>query len=845
MIGRTLSHYEILEQIGAGGMGVVYKARDTRLGRHVALKFLPPQFSNPEMKQRFHQEARAASALDHPSICTVHDIDETDDGHLFIVMGYYAGQTLQQRLASQPLSLAEALEVAGQVGRGLAAAHQRNIVHRDIKPANILLTDRNEAKILDFGLAKVVGSTRMTRTGTTLGTLTYMSPEQLSGGATDHRADIWAFGAVLFETLTGDRLIRGDSEGAVVYAILHQELRAPSEWSPGLPPHLDRVVLRCLSRDPEERYASMDRVLADLETDPGDDEATRQLPTEPRADDRPTSPNRLAVLDFANYVGDPATDWLGGGIAESVTVDLRKLTSMPVIGRGKVAQMVGSHGGAPTVESAAARLGVDLGAKWIVWGAFQKAGEAIRVTAHFLDVSSTEVLGSVKLDGSMSEIFELQDRIIEALAESVDLAVTSSRIGRVERPRTADLEAFEYCARGRQLIWRLDPANFAEAQAALDKAVELDPEYALAHSGLGQLHSMRFITTTDHRELELAIGHLQRANELDPELADPYVWLSYDYSRLHRFKEAVAAGRRAIELDEENSMGHYFLGVARWLQAGLTHDAEARLEAIANFRRAIELSPKDQPAHQILGDLYQQLGLYDQAQRHWRLAVEIEQAGDFQNARFVGSYSGLGILRLHRNDLDSAEELLERGRHQLASAEHVYAKAMLATTLCALSELAWRRYEFDLALRLAGEAGSEADRTPNALGIGWFRILAHLGKACAFQRLAMRSEAAQSLEAARTLMETKQGYDFSGIWNGGDAVVWYQVAQYHALSQHPVEVGEALRRAAECGWRELPRLEADPVFATVRHDADIIERLDAIRLERQQDLRSLGDDGVD
>ncbi|MDX1578590.1 MAG: protein kinase, partial [Gemmatimonadota bacterium] len=617
MIGRTVSHYEILEQLGAGGMGVVYKARDTRLGRIVALKFLPPQFRDDEMRQRFLREAQAAANLDHPSICTIHDIDEAPDVGPFIVMGYYAGQTLRDKLRQGPVSTELALRWARQILDGLIAAHAEGVVHRDIKPANVLVTDRDEVKILDFGLAKVAGATQVTRTGTTLGTLGYMSPEQLAGGEIGQQTDIWAFGVLLVEMLAGTSPFAGKTEGAVIHNILHGQIPEPTKLRAGLPPELDRIVGRCLARDVGERYTSAQQVAADLDALPlpGADRSAAGLPG-PASGEDPTLPavtavtavtaveevgevaavepepaEALAVLDFLNYSGDADTDWLSSGIAESVTVDSKKLVPMPVVARGRVAQAVAARGDVPRDEAAARELGETLGARWVVWGGFQRAGEALRVTAHFLDTTESEPVGSVKLDGTMTEVFELQDRIIESLADGLDVVLADSRKRRVGSPRTSDLEAFEHCARGRQLIWQLDPSNFGEAKASLEKAIEIDPSYALAYSGLGQLFSMRFIRSTDREDLDRAIENLQRATELDQELADPHLWLAYDYARLGRFEEAIAHGRQAVELDAEESMGHYFLGVAYWLQAQLEHRRGARVEALRHMLRTLELAP--------------------------------------------------------------------------------------------------------------------------------------------------------------------------------------------------------------------------------------------------------------
>jgi serine/threonine protein kinase len=265
MIGKTVSHYKILEQIGAGGMGVVYKAEDTRLDRHVAIKFLPPQFqSDKEAKARFIHEAKAASALNHSNIAVIHEIDETPEGQMFIVMAYYEGQTLRDKIKSGPVSVAEAIDIVSQIASGLAKAHEKDILHRDIKPANILLTEDGEAKLADFGLAKLRGQTRLTKTGTTVGTVSYMSPEQARGEEVDHRSDVFSLGVVLYELLTGGLPFKGDHEAAVLYGIMHSDPKPLIECKDDLPDGLQQVVDNALDKNTETRYQSISDLLTDL-----------------------------------------------------------------------------------------------------------------------------------------------------------------------------------------------------------------------------------------------------------------------------------------------------------------------------------------------------------------------------------------------------------------------------------------------------------------------------------------------------------------------------------------------------------------------------------------------------
>jgi len=267
MVGQTISHYKIIEKLGEGGMGIVYKAHDTKLNRMVALKFLPPAMtSDSEARERFIQEAQTASALDHSNICTVHEIDETDDGQTFIVMAFYDGQTLKKMIDKGPLEINTVIDITIQIAKGLKEAHDNKIVHRDIKPANIMITTKNQVKIMDFGLAKLAGRAQITTTGSTVGTAAYMSPEQASGKEVDHRSDIWSLGTILYEMLTQQRPFKGDYEQAVVYSILNEEPAPVSSLNPELPEDLQKIVHKTLSKEPGERYQSVSALIEDLST---------------------------------------------------------------------------------------------------------------------------------------------------------------------------------------------------------------------------------------------------------------------------------------------------------------------------------------------------------------------------------------------------------------------------------------------------------------------------------------------------------------------------------------------------------------------------------------------------
>ncbi len=752
MIGKTISHYRIIEKLGEGGMGVIFKAEDTKLKRFVALKFLPSALTlDKEARDRFIYEAQAASGLDHPNICTIYEIDETAEGQMFIAMAYYEGETLQKKVASNQLAVNSAIDIAIQIAQGLAKAHQHGIVHRDIKPSNIIVTNEGVGKILDFGLAKLSGVTRLTKTGSTMGTVAYMSPEQTWGEEVDQRTDLWSLGAVLYEMLTGKLPFRGEYEQAIIYSILHEAPEPISHLRPEASADFEYVIAKALTKDANKRYAFATELLQDLENLKAG-KALTPAPVAVAVATTVTTENTIAVLEFTNITGNPADDWLSGGMAETLTVDLKKISTLKVISRETVARTLARFAQQKPSEERNLGLGRELKARWVIWGGYQKLGLTIRITAHFAEVATGSLIGAAKVDGMMEDIFKLQDQLITSLMETLNLAVTSAELQKIERPETFELKAYEYHARGRQMLIQFNPASLQEAQKFFEKAIAVDPSYGLAYSGLGSAHIFQFIAQTDPQDLELGITYLQKALQYDPDLAEPYTWLTYALVRKQQFAEAIQTGLRAVELEENNFSSFYFLAVAYGGQADKGNLPDGYTHAAKYFKKAVVLQPNFQWSCMMLGFVYMLNGQPHEAQRYLDKAVELEDSGKSVGIKAVGALTLRGNLALRQQQLDLAQDLYQRSLLRLEGVQHVYREYLMALSYCGLGQIHFNRRNYDKAVEAFQKALEVIKSRPQALSLGFLLVKANLGLAKAHYQFMMTREAKAHFEAAQPFL---------------------------------------------------------------------------------------------
>ena len=658
-------------------MGEVYRADDLRLGRPVALKFLSPSLkSDPESRARLLNEARAASMLRSPNIAVTYDIGESE-GSDFIAMEYVDGESLAARLSRGPLPLREAVQAGIQVADALDEAHTRGIIHRDIKSANLMRTERGLIKVLDFGLAKIlpqgaldVTKPQMTVAGMVIGTVSYMAPEQALGKAVDHRSDLFSFGVVLFELLTGRMPFEGTTSTEIIDHILHQEAPSPSSYITGVPPALDAVVARALEKSPTFRYQSAREIYTDLKA------VAAELADQPRRTSRisaamPPPSTQIgccvAVMTFANITREPADDWIGTGIAETVSSDLKNVHNLSVIGRARVYDALRNLStDAHLNDSLAIDIGRRLGATWVVVGGYQRLGTSIRITANFVEVATGEVQRTVKVDGRIDDIFELQDKIVYELTQGLNLKLQGSEVAEIEKQETRSVEAYESYARGMMNLRQATRESMDRAIAAFEDATRHDPEYAIAWAALGGAYGLKGTFMSMPEMVAKAIDLERRALTIDPELADAHMWLGASLLNQGKVDEAIAEMRNAIRLEPDNGQAHQGLARAFWVGKG---DFAA---AIPEFERAIQLNPEAGYSYLQLSLLLAWEGNYARAEEISRRAVDLQEQYMSGNAglQIVGAHSRLGYVYYLQGRYGDALKEYERELAFINSSDH-------------------------------------------------------------------------------------------------------------------------------------------------------------------------------
>jgi eukaryotic-like serine/threonine-protein kinase len=683
MIGTTISHYTILEKLGEGGMGVVYKARDTRLDRIVALKFLPAHVSvNEETKARFLQEAKAAAALNHNSICTVYGVDEYD-GKMFIAMEFIEGGTLRERLPYAKIE--DAVGAAIQIGEALQEAHSKGIVHRDVKADNIMLTSKGQAKVMDFGLAKLKGSLKLTKTSSTVGTLGYMAPEQIQGGEVDHRSDIFSFGVLLFEMLTGRLPFRGEHEAAMVYSIVHEQPESLTKYIPDAPSALTHVLGRALEKDPEDRYQSAADMVSELRR--GQKKSTRVVRLS-ATDNAPLSssdvglterPRRaiskrtiiisvlslaavasvlfyffsgrqqaitsLAVLPFENIGASADQEYLSDGVTESIINNLTKISSLRVVPRSTVFRFKGK-------EMDIQDIGTKLNVGAVLSGRITHRGDVLEVQVDLVDIKRESQLWGNHYESSMTNLLSLQTQITNDVSSKLGIGLSTETREKIAKHSTDNTQAYQLYLQGRYYWNRRTAVALERAIDYFKQAIAVDSTYALAYSGLADAYIIQtqYSGISTRIAVPMAQKSARRALELDNSLAEAHTTLAFTYYSQWNYDEAEREFKQSLALNPRYATTYHWYNVML-ARMGRLDEASAMIQkahdldplspiialnvgaialyrkqyddALRYFNKSIELDPSFAPGYEFSGFVNEQLKKYPEAQALLEKAVEL------------------------------------------------------------------------------------------------------------------------------------------------------------------------------------------------------------------------------
>jgi serine/threonine protein kinase len=584
--------YRIIEEVGAGGMGVVYKAEDLKLKRSVALKFLPPHLmDSPELKERFLIEAQAAAALSHPNICVIHEVGESE-GRPYIAMEYVEGETLRDKVRKGPLKPEEAVDIISQVAAGLAEAHGKGIVHRDVKSANIMVTPKGRAKVMDFGLAKLRGGSSLTKSQTTLGTVAYMSPEQARGDNLDQRTDIWSLGVVLYELLSGKLPFQGDHDQTVIYSILQKEPESLAKLRPGLAPELEHIVFQALAKKAADRYRTMEELREDLAA-----LAEGLKPLKAKA--RPSEPEKsIAVLPFINDSPDQENTYFINGVMEEILGSLQKIKALRVISRTSVEQY-------RERKKSVREIAEELGVNYIVEGSAQKYGNAFRLRAQLIKAEHESHLWGESFQQKITDvedIFNIQIRIAKCIAEELKAVISPEEKKLIEKIPAADLAVYDQYLKARSYIVDGRREVMTKALEFLTSAVEKNPGWAPLYAGLAE--AWLWMQQNAYEQPSVAapqiIENLNKALALDPDLAEAH-YLSAMIAHLvdWDWEKSEKEFLRALAINPNDAL-------SRGLYAQLLLILHRKDEALAQNELALSLDPLNPMMKQInIGTLLQ------------------------------------------------------------------------------------------------------------------------------------------------------------------------------------------------------------------------------------------------
>jgi len=792
-------------------MGMVYKAEDLKLKRIVAIKFLPTLLSRDnEARIRFSQEAQSASALDHPNICTIYEIDQTDDDQIFLVMAYYVGQTLDQIIQSEQITLKKSLDISIKIAEGLARAHKNGIVHRDIKPANIMVTDEGEVKILDFGLAKLAGQTNLTKEHTSVGTVNYMSPEQAQGELVDDRTDIWSLGVLLYESVAGRFPFRGEYEQAVIYSIINQEPEPLNNFREDISSGLEQIFNKALAKNPADRYQTVLDMLEDLQKMRKSVEEGTEIKI-PGIKKRLSSGSKkigigivgmfvlifllykfwfalpgsleeksITVLPFVNLNKDNKNAYISDGITEDITVQLAKISGLRVIAYR-------SSNSYRNSDKDLSQIGEELQVDNILIGKIRQEADLIRITAQLLDADAGEQLWAETYDRSLDAIFDIQSEVAKKIASALEVVLSSEETERIDKKYTENLTAYDYYLRGRNYYNRFRLDDNEDAIRLFRKAYNADPDFALAYAGLADAYVQKTLRFgADSYWLDSAIVHCDHALLIDPNLAEAHKALGLIYYTRSWFDKSLGANLTAIELYPNYFMAMHNLG---WIYLN-----QGELEESNRWmNKARRVNPTFATSYIGSGLVHLVLGNYQKADHLFKFAYEI------QPDHKLNPMIPLLLINLLTGDPEAAKTQASQTVSKISDDDGLYIAAG------------------DVAL-FSGDPATASEFYQRAVTINpkaWHPITgvnATTSLGFILWKTNHQAEADEMLEYS--IKMDKETLEQGSQWWG----VAYDLAAIQAIRNNKAECYRWLEQAIKDGFRFHAWLSIDPLFENIRDD---------------------------